>query len=238
MLSRSSLYFQVLLLLDTMWPNGAPFILHHNCHAYYQCCIHLKSLRALHEREDLHFLRQMDFAQLLAGHEVPLLLAEARAEALAIMDLPHDDEAPGLHAAIVVAAPPMPAHIADMPAGGGGIPQPHKASTIKCDGVKVHFDGLSHASGIQRGYIHCRQRALHGDACFKYRQIVAFASRKHCAAWLLAWEQGGSGPAIIDKPLHAAFSQNHETFMTPTEKIQVATAKIQVESVQICGDCV
>ena len=205
MLNKSAAYFQTLLLLHSMWEKRAPFILQHMTAGYYRCCLHLQSLDALHRREDLLLLREQHFGVLLAGGELPLLEGAARDEALAVMDVEADDEAAEHGLALVVPAPPMPPHIADLPPGAERPPAPHEAEVIRCDGVAVHIDGCLHASGIQRGWVKCRNVHSHGNACFKYRQVTGFPSRKDCAAWLLAWECGGTSPAVPDKVTHKGF---------------------------------
>eukprot|EP00969_Alexandrium_andersonii_P063491 2796033-Alexandrium_andersonii.AAC.1 len=46
---------------------------------------------------------------------------------------------------------------------------------------------------MQRGFISCTNRARHDGACFKYSQVNQHASHRACAAWLLAWYEGGAG---------------------------------------------
>lgn len=202
MLSRSSLYFKVFLLLPAMWTKKAPFILHNMTEAYYRCCLHLSDLSALHTRGDLMLLREKHFAVIHAGGELPLLMGEARAEARAILDAIIDDEAVGEQLVLAVVAPPWPAHVADLDDVDVGVPAPMQPCTIQFGGHECKFDGASHASGIPRGYVHCRSWQLHGKNCWKYRQVSGFRTYKECAAWLLAWELEGQAPNVTDQLLH------------------------------------
>lgn len=203
-LCRSSLYFKVFLSLDEMWNNGAPYIWHHMTEGYFRCCLQLADLAVLHQRPDLLLLKESHFASLAAGDELPILDGAARSSALAVVDIVCDDEAAGAPEQAPLPAPALPDEVAwQQQESRHGVLAPRQAFSVHHMGLCVRFDGQSHSSGIQRGYIHCRNKALHGERCFKYRQITAFGDNHfECAAWLFAWEEAGQSDSIHDKQSH------------------------------------
>ena len=69
--------------------------------------------------------------------------------------------------------------------------------SITLYGKTVRFDGESHDSKKRRAYITCTAKVPPGDAkkhnsCCKYKFVTEFGGcTKLCAAWLLAWDNGG-----------------------------------------------
>lgn len=68
--------------------------------------------------------------------------------------------------------------------------------------VRVNFDGCSHASGEQRGYVTCG--ISHHRPCIKYTQVNRHESWQSCAAWLAAWLELGEADGSMTKADHLA----------------------------------
>jgi hypothetical protein len=171
MLMRSHVYLRALIANDSLFDKNAPFILHNMPEGYYKCLLSLDDLGAVfHGRADFQELRNKDFERLARGDDVipgaPALEDDVDEGAAAIED---DD----VELAIAL-ADAVPAPLAMRP------------STIALHGRQVNFDGCSHQSGRQRGYITCSRNSVH-NGCHKYRFVDEFETREHCASWLLAW---------------------------------------------------
>ena len=72
---------------------------------------------------------------------------------------------------------------------GAAPPEQIGAFNMMLQGKTARFDGFSHSSGNQRGYMTCCMNRVHGS-CYKYRYVKDFSSHRHLAAWLFAWDLG------------------------------------------------
>ena len=100
-------------------------------------------------------------------------------------------------------------------AAGGGHAFPVAPRKVTVLGQVVHFDGCTHSSGIQRGYVSCPN--LRHPNCFKYRQIDQFADWQECAAWLALWLRDGK---------HEEIKQDHTDFEPYPDEVQAARATL------------
>ena len=87
---------------------------------------------------------------------------------------------------------------------------PDTMTTFKLEliGRQVRFDGASHQSGKQRGWVNCRCNrdglGVRHEGCYKYRFVKDFPDgHVGCASWLLAWDAGG--PTCRDREEHYAY---------------------------------
>ena len=93
----------------------------------------------------------------------------------------------------------------------GGMPVFGGPGQITLRGKTVRFDNFSHASGHQRGYISCCNRAAHGP-CYRYSQVNLHGSHKECAAWLFAWDAAGHTYGMI--------KEEHKGYKPPPDILQ------------------
>ena len=70
--------------------------------------------------------------------------------------------------------------------------QPLSAAAPDGTVIKVLFDGFSHQSHLQRGWVDCHHAHADGLKCHKYQYVPRFSSRGECAAWLYAWALMGA----------------------------------------------
>ena len=191
MLKRSGLYLKFLLSYESVYSKNAKYFLHDMPEAYYKCLLGLPDLEGFHERPDFLMLNSDDFRGILASRD-PLkgtakLLALEDAPPLAVQD---DDGA--LEDAIIDEAEFLQLFALDgaiMPAHS--MPREMQPWSITIHDKTVRFDGCSHSSGKQRGYISCsRQRETERHAgCYKYKFLHHHEqSYIKTAAWLIAWD--------------------------------------------------
>ena len=100
------------------------------------------------------------------------------------------------------------------------IPAHMIVSEITLSNVTVRFDGCSHSSGLQRGYITCRCSKDH-DGCHKYRFTRDFGGDKRkTAAWLMAWN--------VAAPKYTT-RQTHYKYEPRTDHIQKILDRLPVD---------
>lgn len=152
---------------------------------------------------NLRALRNSDFDRLLKGGALdttPLLAVEdiAAAEIMAA-ELPDPIGDAAADEGLAIQQLSLPA----LPAAMVVEPQrfPAAPPEVNIGGMTVRFDGHSHSSGLQRGYVRCPSGAHH--RCFKYRQVVGFYGWRDCAAWLACWAVKGQHE--VNKHDHGAF---------------------------------
>ena len=142
-------------------------------------------LQPLRDREaELPMLKDADFAALWHGGALPMLAlgdGDPDPDGFAVPALEGDVEGEG-----GLALPPLPP-IRDVEE------RELAPRSLWCLGYHVRFDGCSHSSGEQRGYVNCPMEREHGDACIKYSQVNQHGNWQECAAWLACWITLGSG---------------------------------------------
>jgi hypothetical protein len=184
MLSRSHLYLRVLLDRQAVFERRAAHILHGMVEAYYKCLLDLPTLVGFHERPNFFMLTNIDFNKILQAADCLALLPGIAAPPLVL----EDDEVPPLVAIGGVDGDDDDHVMALMDVGHAAeAPEHVGVFSIMLYGKVVRFDGGSHQSGNQRGYITCRCNATHGG-CYKYVFVKDFTSHRHAAAHLFAWD--------------------------------------------------
>lgn len=178
-LQRSALYFQCLLSCDSVLSRGVSAIKHKMVEGYYLALLQAQDLAPLElKRDDLRRYSSAAFRRFVqTGAMADLASAE---EPLAIADVVGSEavEDGGL------AADLFALHYD----AGAGLVRPVVArcpAEFPIADVCIRWDGCSHSSGVQRGYVACA-RADH-RACFRYMAVSVVPSRRDLVVNLLAW---------------------------------------------------
>ena len=216
--TRPKSYFIVLCLSEPILNRLAvsdetlPLIYHSMPDAYYRLLLRLEGRKRVQALQDLlgaapnvKALSDKDFKELLPeeieeppdddGWNLGLLAVKDMVPVIGSM-LPIDKDIVQVHKMAKQVLSGVPASMVDF-----------KSKWCRRFGPRdcsVHFDGFSHSSGRQRGWISC-PHANH-QACFKYVYVDSFESHRHCAAWLVEWsEHARAMPFVWTKYQHLAF---------------------------------
>jgi hypothetical protein len=183
-------YFSSLLLQDIVFAKGVPCIYHGQLDAYYKCLLNLS-------RAALADLLPIMRDQNSAFFKTHLQLEDGNAD---------EPDEPGASGPVDeegrVGLPDVPLQLclALMP------PVIESSSWKRCvcdlgEGtlqLKVYFDGCSHQSGRQRGWIDCSTHS-----CIKY--VPVFADMATFCTALYIWERHGESAACSDRLDHLAY---------------------------------
>ena len=194
LLNGPTSYFAALVMRHAIISKGAVEIRHHMCSAYYKCLVTLDDMRAVQALVDRR-AAAADFANLLGGgqaaEDAPLPMLEDAVDGGGVLDDVAD-------AGDEVAAPPVP--LEDR--FGGAVAMTSSVPLPRVGGhanLYVHFDNFTHRSGILRGYVKC---CWGHEKCHKYMQLNVAGTKRRLVAFLLAWQQMGSGVGRDDHSGH------------------------------------
>jgi hypothetical protein len=183
-------YFASLVLRDSIFAKGAPCIYHGQLDAYYRCLLNLS-------RAALANLLPIMRDQNAAFFKTHLVLEDGNA------DEPREpgdgglEDEPGIVAVLDVPLQLCAALVAP-------VIETSMWKRCVCDlgegtlQLKVYFDGCSHQSGKQRGWIDCSTHS-----CIKY--VPVFADMATFCTALYIWERHGESADCLDRFDHLAY---------------------------------